>query len=280
MTPRHLTNALGAAAVTLLALAAPASAGGLFGRASEGSIKDAPAAEEGRRCNWSFNVGVASEYVFRGISQSAEDPALQGGADVTCGMFYAGLWASSLDFDAPGSPPGIGADAEVEIDYYAGFKPTWGRFNFDFGVIYYSYPGASDFAAELDYVEFKAGYTKSWIDKLTTGTTLFVSPEYSGEVGTTLVVESSLAYELPKVWVFTPTFSALLGAVYGTDDAFDVFFGDDSYYYWNAGLALVVDKLTLDFRYWDSDLDAPAFTTSRFFNAEERFVFTAKVTLP
>jgi hypothetical protein len=38
--------------------------------------------------------------------------------------------------------------------------------------------------------------------------------------------------------------------------------------------------LTLDFRYWDSDLDAPAFTTSRFFNAEERFVFTAKVTLP
>lgn len=279
-TSRSLTTKLGAAAVTLLALSAPASAGGLFGRGAEGSIKDAPAAEEGRRCNWSFNVGVASEYVFRGISQSAEDPALQGGADVTCGMFYAGLWASSLDFDAPGAFPETGADAEVEIDYYAGFKPTWGRFNFDFGVIYYSYPGASDRAAELDYVEFKAGYTTSWIDKLTSGTTLFVSPEYSGEVGTTLVVESTLAYELPKVWVFTPTLSALLGSVYGTDDAFDVFFGDDSYYYWNAGLALVVDKLTLDFRYWDSDLDAPTFTTSRFFSAEERFVFTAKVTLP
>ena len=69
-----------------------------------------------------------------------------------------GLWASSLDFDAPGSPPGIGADAEVEIDYYAGFKPTWGRFNFDFGVIYYSYPGASDFAAELDGFKVDGGY--------------------------------------------------------------------------------------------------------------------------
>ena len=100
------------------------------------------------------------------------------------------------------------------------------------------------------------------------------------DLGTTLVVESTLAYEFPKVGIFTPTFSALLGSVYGTDDAFDVFFGDDSYYYWNAGLSLAVDKLTLDFRYWDSDLDSPTFTTNRFFNAEERFVFTAKVTLP
>ena len=283
---RHFTRALTGAAVALLACAAPAAAGGLFGRSAEGSVKDAPAAEETRRCNWSFNIGVASEYVFRGISQSAEDPALQGGADVTCGMFYAGIWASSLDFEPPGAtrPFVFGEDAEVEIDYYLGVKPTWGRFNFDFGVIYYSYPGASDRAAELDYVEFKAGYTTSWIEKLTTGTTLFLSPEYTGEVGTTLVVESSLAYELPKVWVFTPTFSALLGSVYGNDDEFEAFFGDDSYYYWNVGLALVVDKLTLDFRYWDTDLgdDAPGLFFNQFdeFNSSERFVFTAKVTLP
>src|SRR5690606_4005693 len=44
----------------------------------------------------SGNVALTSDYVFRGYSQANEDPAIQGGLDLTAGMFYPGVWASSL----------------------------------------------------------------------------------------------------------------------------------------------------------------------------------------
>ncbi len=50
------------------------------------------------------------------------------------------------------------------------------------------------------------------------------------------------------------------------------------YTYWNAGLALAVDKFTFDFRYWDTDLETGLQPLDGL--ADERFVFTAKVTLP
>ena len=77
----------------------------------------------------------------------------------------------------------IGNDAEIEVDWYAGIKPTWGRPTFDFGVIYYTYPGANDFASELDYVELKAGVSGEVFDKLTAGATVYYSPDYTGEIG-------------------------------------------------------------------------------------------------
>ena len=92
-----------------------------------------------------------SDYVFRGISQTDNDPTIQGGLDFSYGILYAGAWASGLDFGGT-QAPGDGLDAQVEIDWYGGIKPTWnsplGTVNLDFGVIYYSYPGATDFLAE------------------------------------------------------------------------------------------------------------------------------------
>ncbi len=80
-----LTRLAGGAATAfaLFALTAPAFAGG--------SIKDKP---EARRCTFGANTALTTDYVFRGISQSAEGAAVQGGFDATCGMFYAGVWAS------------------------------------------------------------------------------------------------------------------------------------------------------------------------------------------
>ncbi len=77
------------------------------------------------------------EYVFRGISQTDEGPAIQGGFDATCGIFYAGVWASNLDFGGDGAGNDI---ANIEIDFYAGIKPKTGRITWDLGVIYYAYP--------------------------------------------------------------------------------------------------------------------------------------------
>ena len=74
-----------------------------------GSLKDPPKPEE--RCKHSANVALTTEYVFRGISQTKEGPAIQGGYDLTCGIFYAGVWASNLDwggtglFGLPGNAP-------------------------------------------------------------------------------------------------------------------------------------------------------------------------------
>src|SRR5262249_58177814 len=76
--------------------AGPAPAEGRAG----GSIKDQPPPPPQERCKLSANIALATEYVFRGFSQTSEGAAVQGGFDATCGMFYAGVWASNLDWGA------------------------------------------------------------------------------------------------------------------------------------------------------------------------------------
>jgi uncharacterized protein (TIGR02001 family) len=243
-------------------------------------------AAQAEELSWSASLTGTSDYVFRGISQTDQDPTIQGSIGAGYGMFYAGAWASGLDFgDFPGSP--FGADAQVEIDWYGGIKPTWthspvGPVNFDFGVIYYTYPGAHDPAGDLDYVELKAGYSLAspFIKNLTTGGTFYWSPEYGGEIGDVWTSESTASYALPKVWVFDPTISGLLGYQKGkTSEGYNVG-GKDHYYYWNAGLTLAVEKLSFDFRYWDTDLDPGGLCSTGPFQCDERFVFSTTISLP
>jgi uncharacterized protein (TIGR02001 family) len=251
----------GATGIALLALSGAALADG-YG----GSVKDAPA-DEGRKFGWSITLGGTSDYVFRGISLSNEDPAAQGSIDFTYGILYAGAWASNVSGNA--NP--------VEIDWYVGIKPTLGPVNFDFGVLYYSYPSGNDDAngGELDYVEFKAGASTEIVKSLTIGVLGYYSPDQSSG-GEEYAVEGSAAYVLPQVGIFTPSVSGLIGWQ-GFENA-DVFVDGDEYVYWNAGLSLAVEKFTFDFRYWDTDLAQNDSVVGGL--ADERFVFSAKVTLP
>lgn len=237
---------------------------------------------------YSFNIVGTSDYVFRGFSQTARDPTLQGGVDFTYGIGYLGVWASGLDFGLDGNGLDI---ADKEVDIYGGITPTWkspfGDVTFNFGFIYYWYPNARDSGAELDYVEGRAGYSTSLIKNLTTGTTVYYSPEYTGDTGEVWTVESTAAYALPAVGPFSPTISGLLGWNKGESGNANyvniVGNGSDEYSYWNAGLTLAVEKLSFDFRYWDTDLDDgvnPAFCKGALFQCDETFVFTAKVALP
>ena len=89
----------------------------------------------------SANVGLYSDYIFRGISQTGGDPAIQGGLDYTHSSgFYLGTWASNVgwieDFQGYGS-------GNMEIDLYGGFRGNIGKsdFTFDVGAIQYLYPG-------------------------------------------------------------------------------------------------------------------------------------------
>ena len=87
--------------------------------------------------------------------------AVQGGFDATCGMFYAGVWASGLNFGDwdHASVDYLGNEyaASLELDSYAGVKFTTGRIAWDLGVIYYSYPNKANLAStlSLNYLEFK-----------------------------------------------------------------------------------------------------------------------------
>ncbi len=263
------------------------------GFAKPRSLKDAPAEAPKSDLQISYNFALTSEYVFRGFSQSAEDPTVQAGADLTYKWFYAGIWSSGIDF---GRDPTItGNDfAHIEVDLYAGIKPVIGKLTFDFGGIYYAYPGARDGALsiyrELDYFEFKAGVSvEAWKDA-TVGVTVFYSPEYTNETGKVWTVEGAFAQVLPKIRDIVPTFSALVGYQKGEDLRYLANVtnnnGDD-YFYWNAGVALAFhERFSVDFRYWDTNVKSnnaagggiDGFCTGRIFQCDERFVATAKVT--
>ena len=144
-----------------------------------------------------------------------------------------------------------------KLDCYAGIKPTWGPLTFDFGVIYYTYPGdgftlAAD-SADLDYVEARLVSVARRSPTLTVGATVYYSDDSFGSTGEVWTVEGTAAYTFHTIGPFTPTISGVLGHVESEDPAYLAFNGFDSYTYWNAGVALAVEKLTFDFRYWDTE---------------------------
>ncbi len=86
------------------------------------------------------NVGIFSQYIFRGLTQTNEKPALQGGFDYAhASGFYAGVWGSNVSWLSDFAP---GTSASLELDLYAGYKPTFGDFFLDVGVLRYQYPGS------------------------------------------------------------------------------------------------------------------------------------------
>ena len=88
------------------------------------------------------NIALTSNYVFRGISQSQNKPALQGGFDYNhASGLYVGIWASNVGWVDAG---GYKANNSLETDFYAGYKGAFAEdFTFDVGAIKYYYPGTA-----------------------------------------------------------------------------------------------------------------------------------------
>ena len=81
------------------------------------------------------NLGIFSDYRFRGISQTNKKPAIQGGVDFAMkNGIYLGNWNSNVDSNQYNG-------ANIEMDFYGGWKATFGDFGLDIGGIYYYYPG-------------------------------------------------------------------------------------------------------------------------------------------
>ncbi len=181
----------------------------------------------------SGRVTFASDYLFRGITQTSNNPAIQGSLDYTNGIWYAGVWGSNIDF---------GLDETIEIDGYFGVRPTWGPVTFDFGVIGYFYPGSTDFFGEYDYFEGKAGASFAATEALTLGATLYYSPEFTFETGESLYTEFTGAYAI--------TDTVKISGGYGIQEIDEI----DGYDTWNLGVGFSAAGLDFDARYTDTDI--------------------------
>ncbi len=81
-----------------------------------------------------FNVGVFSDYILYGLSESNNNAVVQGGVDYGHESgFYLGTWWSTL-----------GDGAGQEVDLYAGYEFAAGELDIDLGYVYYYYPGLDD----------------------------------------------------------------------------------------------------------------------------------------
>jgi uncharacterized protein (TIGR02001 family) len=97
------------------------------------------------------NVGIFSQYIFRGLTQTDRQPALQGGFDYSHSSgFYAGTWLSNISWlkENFSTPPATitgqyASGGSLEWDIYGGYKANFGKtdFTYDLGLLYYYYPG-------------------------------------------------------------------------------------------------------------------------------------------
>jgi uncharacterized protein (TIGR02001 family) len=204
-----------------LAVAATAMVAGVSAAHAEGAVTG--------------NVALATDYAFRGISQTEGGPAIQGGFDYTNGIFYAGTWASNVAAATISS-------GGLELDAYAGIAPSVGPFSLNFGVIGYFYPGADDDGAELDFFEGKASASFSPVESLTLTGSLFYSPEFTLETG------EAFYYELAGAFAVTDAFG--VKASYGVQDVDDY---ADSYSNWSVGATYAVHGFTVGLSYVDTE---------------------------
>jgi uncharacterized protein (TIGR02001 family) len=104
----------------------------------------------------SGNMSLVSDYRFRGLSQTFEEPALQGGFDYSHSSgLYLGNWNSSISDT-------FFAGAPLEMDFYGGYKFPAGPVGLDVGVLYYYYPG-SDLDGTIDNTELYVGASWKWL---------------------------------------------------------------------------------------------------------------------
>ena len=218
---------------------------------------------------FSANVALSTDYRFRGISQTSEDPALSGGFDYsyTPYGFYAGVWASNLDFNVPDPDP-----ADLEIDFYGGFAGEFANgISWDIGGLYYAYPGSDTGPGVADYDYFEAyaslGYDFGTFD-VTGG--LAYSPDYFFESDDSLYVYGDVGVPLPVDGL------SLAGHVGHQDIDDNAQFGTPDYWDWSIGLSKDIGAFTFDISYVDTDLsDTECFGGTDFCDATAIFTISS-----
>jgi uncharacterized protein (TIGR02001 family) len=200
-------------------------------------------AAEASASNLTWNLSATSDYVFRGISQSGRDPALQGGLDYAFGEsgFYAGTWASSIDFNDRNGP-------DIEVDLYTGWNHDISAdWNGDISVIRYTYHGARPVYGNVDSNEL--------IGKLAWKKTLTLTAGYANDYAN--YGYSSLYTALYGSWDIGHdcTFTAGVGHTRLGDN-------NGSYSDWLLGISRKFGLVQATLNYFDTNSNGPRLSDS------------------
>jgi len=214
---------------------------------------------------FSGTLSLTSDYDYRGFSQTAEDFAVQGGLDYGHNSgFYASAWGSSLDW-------GQDSEADIEIDYIAGFSREFGAsgISWDVGYLAYTYPGLSS----VNFGEFYGGF--SW-DAF--NIKLSYSDDFAGFGESAWYLDGGYSHVWESGW------SVLVYGGYSFGNAFDrddgMAFGFPEFWNYGAGVGYSLSKLYFEAKVVGTDLSAPYKIDDGVFANDFRGVFSVTLSLP
>lgn len=134
------------------------------------------------QAEWSANVAMTTDYVWRGSSQSDDSAAIQGGIDYAHESgFYVGTWASNVDWDDENTTAAATSDgASVEWDIYGGVSGEFSNgLGWDVGIIHYMYPDVSS-GFDYDWTEVYGGLSYAFNDTVSASASIAHSSEALG----------------------------------------------------------------------------------------------------
>ena len=212
---------------------------------------------ETKLVDFAFGLRAASDYNFRGISQSDRGFSPQGYGELQLfdNFVYAGV--AGYGVDLPTKPL-------MELDLTAGIRPKLGPLTFDFGVIGYVYPDETQFIVDdviltprdTDFLEVAGKVSYTYMDSLTLGAGVFHTGDFLGSGANATYFNATAKYVIPDT--ILPAGFAISGEIgryeLGRVDAYLGGFELIDYTYWNAGVSYTWNNFTLDLRYHDTDL--------------------------
>lgn len=187
----------------------------------------------------SATLTLTSDYLFNGITQTDESPAIQGSFDFALDSGgYFGSWASNVDF---------GDDTNLEIDFYGGYA---GEFKdggwYDISLLYYSYHGGDD-SSDANYLEVAAAFGKDNLEAK-----LWYAPDYAGTGARHLI--TALTYRYPVTNVASLVATVDLSQSLDHEE-FEWQPGDDNYIHWLIGTELSFSGFDASLTLQGTDLD-------------------------
>ena len=233
---RAIKNAMARAFLTCLLAAAPV---GLVAQTTNEPTDTG--AEPQQPFSVTGGATLASQYRFRGISLSDENPAIQGTINVAheSGL-YAGLWSSSLD--------GFGelGGADVELDLYAGYRTALGSgLTLDAGLLYYAYPGSE--GGDFEFFEPYANLSGT-LGPATAKIGVAFAP------GQDALADNSNIYVFGDLAAAVPTTGFTLKAHIGYSKGDTPLSPSGDYVDWLVGADYVTGPLTFGVAYVDTNL--------------------------
>ena len=219
----------------------------------------------------SANAAVTTNYIFRGISQSAAQSAVSAGLDYDLGSVVPGLavgtWASSIDFGHAN-----GEDTPMELDLYGSYTGNFtDMFSYSVGIITYNYPNAPH-GVNYNWQEYWGGLSYNFGPFSVAGK-IFYSPDYVN-------LSSSEVYYTGGVTVPITSWLAFSGNVGRTEMDHAVGNIIKSYTDWNLSLAATFDAYTVTVGYASTDLDGAFKITSGAFETDDQFWVSVGFKLP